>query len=473
MVFGKQEIELIENDWHDGRTSRNKIGNSAWQNVGKVVCLTRVNNQHCFRAVLQAVCKSRLHTEKIRIAIIAMAVLFLLTGCGTDASQPAIEIEERDSTGISTNVKDMENIVSSEDENKASDLPMSEDVNIRGNTYGNLSVARGRMTSQNNTLFFYQNGAIYRKEGTGNKEYLCSATSAESLNVLGDALFYLESGHIYCIDTDGNNLHEIAKDVLGPFIVYKDALYYVSGTNITFSEKEFFICKYYLKENIPQDTISTGKYCPQLIGINEYMNDEVIYQMEINSVADERYGNLIYKQFVVGLADFNTHSVNENVYASKWTNISSNSGYSFNVIPADDILYIIQRSGAYEDNLDVINLRTFLSDGLDIELYYNALRTWEPICYPMKFCNSYKNELIAKFYYYDTEVELSIRLITKESMMSSGGTEDNVKIVDDSASEVYVIGDDLYYVVSLDKYDYDSVRIGKIGIDGTGWQELE
>lgn len=58
-------------------------------------------------------------------------------------------------------------------------------------------------------------------------------------------------------------------------------------------------------------------------------------------------------------------------------------------------------------------------------------------------------------------------------MMSSGGTEDNVKIVDDSASEVYVIGDDIYYVVSLDKYDYDSVRIGKIGIDGTGWQELE
>lgn len=59
-------------------------------------------------------CKSRLHTEKIRIAIIAMTVLFLLTGCGTDASQPAIEIEECDSTGISANVKDMENIVSLE-----------------------------------------------------------------------------------------------------------------------------------------------------------------------------------------------------------------------------------------------------------------------------------------------------------------------------------------------------------------------
>ena len=71
------------------------------------------------------------------------------------------------------------------------------------------------------------------------------------------------------------------------------------------------------------------------------------------------------------------------------------------------------------------------------------------------------------------EIELSIRLITREAITTSGGIEDNVKIVDEGAGEVYVIGDELYYVIYIDNYDYDSVRIGKIGIDGTGWQELE
>ena len=136
-------------------------------------------------------------------------------------------------------------------------------------------------------------------------------------------------------------------------------------------------------------------------------------------------------------------------------------------------MYIIQKSGSYEDNLDVINLKTFSKDGLDIELYYNALRNWGPICYPTIFRNSYKDGLIAEYYYYDTEVELSIRLITREAITTSGGIEDNVKIVDEGAGEVYVIGDELYYVIYIDNYDYDSVRIGKIGIDGTGWQELE
>lgn len=473
MVFGKCGIEPIENDLYDNCKLRNKIKKWVWENIRKVVCFATANNRYCFRLVSHATCNSRVQKKEIGIAFIAMTLLFLLTGCGTAANQVSIESEGSDSTTISTNVKDIEETISSEGETQTSDFGKNENVNIRGNEYGNLSVAKGRMTSQNDTLFFYQNGAIYRKDGTESKEYLCSATSAESLNVLGDTLFYLENGHIYCIDTDGNNLREIAIGVLGPFIVYRDALYYVSCTNMTFSEQEYFICKYYLEENVPQDTISTGEYQPKLIGINEYMNDEVIYQMEINSVADEHYGNLKYKQFVVGLADFNTHSVKENVYTSKWSNVDSSDGYRFNVIPAEDILYIIQKSGSYEDNLDVINLKTFSKDGLDIELYYNALRNWGPICYPTIFRNSYKDGLIAEYYYYDTEVELSIRLITREAITTSGGIEDNVKIVDEGAGEVYVIGDELYYVIYIDNYDYDSVRIGKIGIDGTGWQELE
>ena len=108
-------------------------------------------------------------------------------------------------------------------------------INMIGNDFANLNYQcsfkinshgqTGRVTAQGDNVYFYESGYIYQMNADGDKQTICSAEDASSLNIIGDTLYFLEGTRIYSVKTDGSTKEELLINVLAPFIVCDNCIY--------------------------------------------------------------------------------------------------------------------------------------------------------------------------------------------------------------------------------------------------------
>ena len=364
--------------------------------------------------------------------------------------------EESIDTSAISQPKETETI---EDENRT--------VNTIGNSYSNLGyhcgfngsrnpAYTGRVTGQDGSVFFYENGAIYSVDTSNSKKVICYANNASSLNVVGDTLYYLEGTTIYSVKLDGSEQTELLINVLAPFIVYKDAIYYVSSSNISATMFEYYICRYLINQNEPQLSISVGDKMPILVGFNENKNDELIFYYKAENIQDTHYTNFYFENYDLVSVDFGA-----NVWSTlrKFIEGSTHNEYLFFPIMGDNHLYTIQYVGEY------LRGETVLFDVLDAGRFETLLAVEDTLTNPP--WNLYGNSLIVSDWQ-------ELYLVSEERMwnedFSDGRLNGEHLIIQENHNilEVYVIDDYVYYTIET----YEHANLYRVRIDGTGWEDI-
>lgn len=389
----------------------------------------------------------------IGVGIIVFIVLMCLREKKTNGSIEELENDTK-----------YEEVVDNED-----DLNIMGPINKVGNTYANLGYqcgflthttlsSTGRITSQGDLVYFYEQGAIYELDKTGKKREICRVVDASSLNIIGNMLYYLQGNGIYCVNINSGEIMEVVKNVYGPFIVCNNFIYYVTSSNSTATIYEYYINRYYLNEARPQDSISVGDKLPILAGVNVENSDIVTYYYRTENYDHPNYKALVYAQYVVHETNFNGGGISRNYVAP----VNGNDAYCF-VMHADDYIYISQYvydpySYKYPFSLNMFSK----SDDTEANFIENVdignIR------------NCYNNDLIVSDW---TDGKQGLYIIPYEDIGHYREGESIIKknlIIEEKETiyEVYVVGEYLYYTMN----SYNEASVYRVKLDGSGWEDI-
>lgn len=385
--------------------------------------------------------------ETIVLAILILLLVFIFAKIMT-ANNETADKEKQEVV--------MDSSIVGEEEN-------SDYVNMVGNSFSNLNYQcsfrinshgyTGRVTSQGDNVYFYEAGFIYMMNSNGDKQAICSAQDASSLNVIGDTVYFLEGNKIYSVKTYEGIKEELLINVLAPFIVCDNCIYYVTSANVSATKSEYYISKYDIDENQPQESMSVGEYLPALIAINNEQNDSVIFYYEMEPYQHPEYNALYYDCYYLGSYNFdNGNIIGEEIMAP----LNSCNSY-FSAIPSNNYIYV----GWYcDDDFGDTIFKLYCYDINNLEL----MTSKEDSEYFIPI-NSHMDNLIFKS-------ASRLALVLSESIQDPNhmGIIEEYTILNEETqlSEVYVIGDYIYYTMS----DYHNSNLYRIKIDGTCWEDI-
>jgi len=326
--------------------------------------------------------------------------------------------------------------------------------NEYGNSFNNLgfhcvNVATcgytGRVTSQGGTTYFYEKNAICSIDANGEITQICNAQNASSLNVMGNTLYYLEGEKVYSVNINGGSRTELLINVCGPFFVWDDSIIYVTQSNMTATRQEYYICRYFIDKQEPQQTISTGETFPTIIGKGK--SDSVMFGYETQSYVEETgwsYTNN-YERYAIIDCDFEGNIISENIYMASEP---SKKG-DFYPFLAKDYLFIMY---TFEDSYYCMN-----TDIYSVNENYEMNREHS---YNFKtYMNCWGNDIV-----YEYAKTLCLEKIIQSEYSCKDIISENYPIF-----EFYVVGDYVYYTI---EDSYREAELYRVKIDGTDWEDI-
>lgn len=365
-----------------------------------------------------------------------------ITEIESNMEEPSTNMEEP-----STNVEN-ENIVINQYGNAFSNL------GSQCSGYSFLPEDFGRVTGQDDKTYFYELYNLYCMDSKGEKTVVCPTNEISCLNIIGDTLYFLEGTKIWSVKTDGSEKKELLINVCGSFFVSQNSIIYVTKSNITATRTEFFICRYLIDGNEPQQSISTGEMEPILIGMGP--NDTVFYYYQIDPIEEKTgwsYKNY-YQRYALFESDFTGEKNNYYEHVAAVPNAEVNLW----AMCSKDNIYIIEKSSSMSrsvTNVSMINPNLSFSE---ILLYAVDSTEKSPR-------NCYENDLLMT-HYYEGSVFLYLYGAQKDG---SWGRKNIVLEEKTGIKEVYVINDYVYYTVDDSYYNANLYRIK---IDGTCWEDI-
>lgn len=400
----------------------------------------------------------------ILLLIFQILTLFVFEACGTVEKEQidnSVEYEVNILEEIQNEIVDEGNNMEAQQEKFISDFVGQ--PNEYGNNWANLSLninPSGRITMQDDWIYYYKYGAIYKKQMDEERIFLINANDAYSLNVIGDWIYYKEGETVYRIRTDGEKKEELLTNVVSNIFIAKGYICYVVKENISATAY-----KYFLKVDMLKDTesniietmyeIEFGEYCPIIIGFNP--DKHVMY---LHSGKEWSYDDkLVVLEYDYSLGEFqviiSAPTSIENEYNGKEESVKSitafmNNDYIFYMVRCQTghvgavYIYNINESTVIVESLEYtcFNASNFVDDGI-IAINYMPLNAG--------MCLSY-----------DSIDEIKSTDFTRNIIIKETGEL--------GIGEVYVLGDNIYY--TPDAQDYYGRTLYKVKLDGTQWEEV-
>lgn len=402
--------------------------------------------------------------KKICITI-SMMIFFAFSGCGAsneEADNTNVEISSEKPESIVPEYESLpENVIEEEIEEKMEEsffVPdCSEDeINTLGNSYANLSLAcvyltygektdrlTGRVTGQGDWIYWYENGAIKKRNVQGDTFDLAYVEKASSLNVVGEWIYYLIDDRIERIRTDGKMQEIVLENVCGSFFVNENILYYVTNKAVSATNYEYYIQEYDIEEKCviqsytAEYVAENNEACPVLIGI--YQNKIYYYYLKGIKLWDEYFtvGYFIYEISEDGTQKYN-------MYEGELHDIF--------------VVYMLEEDliwAKYGDGNPIISVWDIQSGIENQQINNDIVR------------NGYNKGIIGgptfrKLYYVQ---EMNVQALEIDDWWTNGET-----IIEEACDicEVYVVGEYIYYTID----DYEDAAVYRVKIDGTDWSQL-